>query len=595
MALLDELLIRIVADTSGVRNDIDRSRRAADDLTDDLQDTENQAKRSGEAMAGFAAKALGALTAALSVGGVISSAMARANDIEALHRTSEALGVAIGDLDAFGRAAELAGGDAQGARDSITDMAEKMGEALSDAESGAAKAFKALNIGLKNADGSSKNALEGLLDLAGAVEGLDKTTAVFKIKELGITDNRTVEMVLKGRKELERMLAVQKAQGVVTKEAAERAKAFTEGLNALKGSLNAASNSFFDTLIPALTKAVEWLTKIVDWAGEHKDLIVGFFIAVAGIVTALYLPAMISAAAATLAATWPLLLIIATLGALAAGFALVYDDVMNFIEGNDSLIGQIFEKYPAVKDVVMALIDAFRALWDILTTGAAQIGTFVSNAFMQIVQGIKFAIDYLTEAYGSISEFVANAMGSFQSLADGVKAIFSAIASSITGALDIAKSAIGGIKGALKTVAGAVGIEISGDDPQPAENQPPKPSGSGQAASDVPMVDSYAPSQQERPESQARISDVAAQRSASNQGVSAANNQLLVAKSAPTNNVTSSAITNSTQNRTSNVDIGQVTIQTQATDAQGIARDTSSELSSQLKNLEHESATGISR
>lgn len=368
--LLDELLIRIKAETGDAERGLERTERQADSL--------------GQSFVGLAAKAAGALTAVLSVGSAISGAIARAADIEALDRTATALGVGITELDAFGKAAERMGGDAQGARDSLTDMAEKMGEALSDTESGAAKAFSSLGIGLKGVGGQSKDAITGILDLASAVEGMGKEEAIFRIKELGITDNRTVEMVLKGRKELERMLQVQKEGSAVTKEQAERAKLLTESMNALKQGVTAGSNSFFDALIPAITTAIKWLTKIVDWANENKDFVTGFFIAIAGVVAAVYLPAMISAAAATLAATWPLIAIGAAVVAAAAAFALLYDDIMNFIDGNDSFIGQIFEKYPMVKSIVFGIIDAFKMM-----------GSALVAVFQMILAGWKGIFDVI--------------------------------------------------------------------------------------------------------------------------------------------------------------------------------------------------------
>lgn len=512
MALLEELLIKIGVDASGVDRKIDQSTKKADGLTESLEKTEAQSNATGTAFAGFAAKALGALTAILSVGNAISGAVERASMVAEISRTSEALGIATEDVDAFGKAIERAGGDAQGARDSLTDMAEALGEALSDKESGRSKAFQALGIAITDTNGKAKDGLTGILDLASAVEGLDKSAAVFKIKELGITDNRTVELILKGRKELERMLAVQKAQGVVTKEAAERARVFNDALFGLRAASSNAANGFFDSIIPALTKVIEWLTKLVDWAGEHQDVIVGFFIAVAAIVTAVYLPAMTAAAAATIAATWPFIAIGAAIAVAAAAFALIYEDIMNFIDGNDSLIGQIFEKYPMVKDAVMAIVDAIKLL-----------GTVGAQIFDSLIKGFKQVIDFVGRGVSQI-------------------------------------------KSGISTVAGYFGIG-SDDEPGPKENLPPRPSGSGQDPLDVPGNDSIA----------------------------MANNAIGAASASPLNGVSSSAITNSTQTKNTSVEIGQVTVNSQATDAQGVAKDMNSELSSQLKNLESESATGVAR
>lgn len=575
MGLLDELLIRIVSDSSGVDRGIDESRKKADKLTDSLFDTEKAAQKTSSTLTGFAAKALGALTAALSVGSLISGAIERAGEIKQLTQTADSLGVAVDSLDAFGKAAEQAGGDAQGARDSLTDMAEKMGEAFSDTESGAAKAFKALGISVKDADGKAKDSLTGFLDLAEAVEGLDKSTAVFKIKELGITDNKSVEMILKGRKELERMIAVEKEQGVVTQEMADRSLKFIKVLDSLKKMATNASNGFIDSLIPSLTKALEWLKIVVDWAGEHKDFVVGFFVAIATVVTAAYLPAMIAAAAATLAATWPIIAIGLAIAGAAAAFALIYDDIMNFIDGNESFIGQIFEKYPMVQAIVMQIIDIFKFMFDTLVTGAKQIGEFVTAGFLQVVAGIKFAIDYLAEAYGSISGFVDASVKAFQSMGEGIAAVFRFIVDTVKSSLAFVTAGIDKIKGVVNKVGGVLGFSSDEDKQDPNENQPARPSGSGQSASDVPMVDDF---------------------ESARQGLPAANETLLAASGTPMNAVTSSAISNTTNKSSeTNVQTGDIIVQTQATDAQGISQDIGGSLKGELKGMTAEFATGADR
>lgn len=471
--LLDELLIRIQAETSDAERGLERTEQRTDNL--------------GKSFAGLAAKAAGSLAAVLSVGQAITGAIARAADVEALNRTSQALGVGITELDAFGLAAERMGGDAEGARDSLTDMAESIGEALQDVESGRAKTFAALGISLRGVNGQAKDAITGILDLAEAVEGMSREEAIFRIKELGITDNRTVEMVLKGRKELERMLATQKESNAITKEQAERALAFNASLNTLRQGISAGANSLFDWMIPALQQGVEWLTKIVDWVGEHKDFVVGFFGAIAAVVAAVYLPAMIAAAAATLAATWPIIAIGAAVVAAAAAFALLYDDIMNFIDGNDSFIGQIFEKYPMVKSIVMGIIDAFKLMGSTL-------------------------------------------LGIFNMIMDGWSMLFGGIMAGVS-------QVISGVR----SVASFFGI---GDD----------------------------------------------------SGASAAGAQLSSARGSALNATTSAAISNIANGGSeTNVPIGQITINTQAADAQGISREIGSSLDDQLRNLDAQTATAVTR
>lgn len=487
MSLLDTFTILFESDTRKLDDGLQKSEKSADDLLDGLKKVDKQAASTGQGFAEFAGKALGALTAALSVGVGISGTIEKAATVAQIGQTAEALGVAVEELDAFGRAAQAMGGDAQGARDSVTDMAESIGEALQDVESGRAKTFAALGVSLKGVDGQAVDAVEGILRLSDAVQGMSKSDAVFRIKELGITDNRTVEMVLKGRKELERMLNVQKESGVITKEQALQAQEFTNSMNRLRGSLDTAGTGFMTLLIPALQKGVEWLTKIVDWASEHKDFIVGFFVAVAGIVAAMYLPAMIAAAAATLAATWPLIAIGAAVAAVAAAFALAYDDIMNFIDGNDSFIGSIFEKYPMVKDIIYSIIDAFKLMGSAIVAVFEFVGSMWRAQFEMIMQGVDMVVA-------------------------GAKRI-------------------GGFFG------------FGGGD------------------------------------------------------VAAGQQQVAAAAASPLNSATSNSISNTvaSTNRENNVQVGQVVVNTQATDANGVAKDIGGSLNDQLAQLDAEFSTGVER
>lgn len=485
--ILDVFTILFEADTSKAKDGVDDTRKSTEDLVEEMLSGEKAAEKLGGSIKDMAKNALGALGAALAVSSMIGGAIGRAEDIAAIERASNAIGLAIEDVDAFGSAMERLGGDAQGARDSLTDMAESIGEALQDVESGRAKTFDALGVSLRDVSGDSIGAIEGMLRLADSVQGLSQGEAVFRIKELGITDNRTVEAILKGRKELERLMAVQKAANPLTKEQAERAKQLNEVLGGWQNSVKGAASQFFDLLIPALTKVIQWLTVIVDWAGEHKDFVVGFFIAIAAVVAAIYLPAMIAAAAATLAATWPIIAIGAAIAAAAVAFALIYDDIMNFIDGNDSLIGNMMEKYPLVKTLVMGIVEAFKFMGDV-----------VGAVFSSLILGFQQVIDFISAGISQIASGISSVAGFFG---------------------------------------------FGGD-----------------------------------------------------AGIGEANAQMGAASANPMNAVSSNAISNSSNSSSeTNVQVGQVTVQTQATDSQGISQAIGGDLSAQLKNLEAETATGVDR
>jgi len=578
--LLDTLWTVFKSDTTQSDQGLDRTKEKTQGLLDKIREADVASQSAGFSLKSMALGALGGLTAVLGVSSTISSAFARADMVVGMQKTSEAINVAIEDVDAFGRAARDMGGDAKGAQADLSTMADKIKEAMVDVGSSSAKAFKDLGINLKSADGTTKNAIQGMLELADAVDGLDRKAAEAKIKDFGISDSGTIEGIIKGRKELELMLRTQKEQGVVSKEAAENAKNLTEGIDKLKKGISNATDTilygFLDAIIPALTKVIEWLEKGMKWMRDNKEFALGFFGAIAAVVTAVYLPAMLSAAAATIAATWPMIAIGVAIAAAAAAFALIYDDIMNFIDGNDSFIGQIFEKYPMVEKVIMALIDAFKQMWGILITGAQQIGQFVAAGFMQVVDGIKFAIDYLVEAYDAIAGFVSKSIDTFQSLADGVASIFSFIVDTVKSSLNFVSAGIDKIKSGVSGVVSFFGGGEDDDSKKSGSKEENKSEFISQktakskgGSEDVPLTD---------------------------EAMNAANMHINNSAGSPSNSVTSNAITNSARTTSeTNLQIGQITVETQATDAKGISKEMGSELQSQLKNLEHESATGVAR
>lgn len=540
----------------------DAGKKAGSEGSEGLEEIEEQAGQTEskiKVLAGSIVAMVGTFLALDAAGGKFNETV---DELEAIGRTADALGLPVEDVDAFGRAMVAMGGDAQGARDSLVDMAESMGEALQDTESARAEVYAKLGISLRDANGEAINATEGILRLADAVQGMSQEEAIFRIKELGITDNRTVEMVLKGRKELERMLGVQKEQSDVTEEAVENARRYSEAMRGFNNSVGSAGQSIMQALIPALTTVVEWLRTGMDWAREHSDVIVAFLGTVAAAVAVVYLPAMASAAAATLAATWPLIAMGAAIAAVAAAFALAYDDVMNFIDGNDSLIGQIFDKFPGLESAVMGVIAVVRQAWD----GIKAFGAGVLEALAPLADafgGVFGSLGNLASTFlGILGDVVGKIVsllgidltGAFQALGgavgmvmDGVVATIKTAVGIITKALGLASAAIDKIAGAASSVAGFLGI-----------------GGDGEAAA---------------------------------QGVTAGQQAVAQANAAPLNAVTSNAISNTvaSTNRETNVQVGEVVVNTQATDAEGIARDVSGSLNEQLAQVDAEFSTGVAR
>lgn len=536
---------------------------AVKDVTSKTTRLKTEADRGAEALVGMAKGALGAFAAVLAVGDFIGRAFDSIDHSEQIGRISNTLNVAVEDLDAFGKAAEIAGGDAQGAFDSLTDIAEKAGEAMGDVESQAAKSFKQLGVSLKSANGESRNSLDLMLQLADATAKLDRQSAIFQIKQLGVTDNRTIDLILKGRKEIEQLIKTQKELGVTTKEDVEIAQRYKLALASLNTSYDSVATRVASAFLPALTQVVDWLRQGINWGRENAGVIKGAFIGIAAIVAAVYLPAMLSAAAATLAATWPILAIGAAVGAAATAFGLLYDDITTFLDGGDSFIGQVSEKWPIVGEIVKQWAAYLGLLKDVAMAVFGALGDLITQptkAWDNFTAAVNTAYENFMGKSTLIKEAVASIGDAFTMLKGFVTAAWEAMIASITRGFDFIMSGVNKVRG----LAAKVGI---GTDPA-AQNNPVVP-GEGLINGDVPIAP----------------------------GLAAGQRQLAAIASTPIASQTSNSVVMGarSQSRETSVQTGDIIVQTQATDAQGIAGAVGDTMTAQLQQAANNFDDGVDR
>lgn len=552
MALLDTFISVFEADTQGLKEGHEQARRSTNEIVESMKKAERQSKQTGEAMITMAKRAGSFLVAAIASGKAISSAIQEATDINRLNQTAEALGVNISQMDAFRRSIEDAGGTASGAESSLVNAFKAIGEAASNTESEQAKMFSSLGVNLRNSDGSLKDTISIVGELAGAFSEMESAQAFSAAQKLGISDQTTIETLLRGREALERNMRAQEELGVITQENAEKAVAFHEANRRLAGGMDRLRLGFMDRLLPVITVVTSALSVLVAWMNQHGDFVIGFFTSIVAIISAKFLPILITLGSKLIAMAAPFLLVAAAITGLGIAFALAYDDIRNFLAGNDSFIGQVIEQYPALGRVITSLLDA--VTWAFSGIGEA-LG-WVSDKFGVTFDGIggtvRGLVHILLSMLNSVAEWGEGFGDGVRDAANTVVAIFewlgeqvARLIAPIKAAFDFASNGVGAIRdkasAGFSRIGGWLGL---GDDDD----------------------------------------------------VAVANNVLNTAANDPMNSVTNQSISNSSAMRNeNNVQVGEITIQTQSTDATGISRDVRSELSDQLKNLNSETATGVAR
>nr|WP_282564500.1 hypothetical protein [Providencia alcalifaciens] len=518
--------------------------KAQSEVQKALDNTDAKYQKTGNTVVSFAKKALGAVGLLMGATAMVSESVTRSAEIESLDKLGKKINVAAADVDAFaGSMAEL-GGARDAAQADLSAMAKSFGFA--------------------------KNSMEKVLKTADKVQGMKFDKAKATLSVLGVTDDKTVELMMKGRKELERMMGIQKEYSGINKESIEQSIKFNKAMQGFKQSSGLLKNSFLEMVIPVLTKGLEWINKFVGFCKDNKQLMIGFFIAIGSAVAIFYVPSMIAAATATLAATWPILAIVAIIALLAAAFAFVYDDIMNFIDGNDSMIGRILDEYPELKEVILRLWQTFKILFEYLMVAVKFVADVVVDAYNTMNNALNQFIDWLVLSINAIVSWGNDFKGVFNTVSDAVVGIFKWLWAQIQQYLGWINDGLDAIKNGWSTVKGWFGFE----DAEVTQTVERKVSADGAIEHTIPET------------SKLSEEDTALL-------VKGLNQQITGMSTNPMNPVTSQAISNqsSTTNET-NLSIGELKVETQSTDAQGMASGAKDALQSQLQDLGHQNSTG---
>lgn len=232
-----------------------------------------------------------------------------------LGQLAEQIGINVSTLDAWRRAINVSGGDA----DVFTDTLKKLSKTFDDP-------------------------IGELLRYSDALSRLSQVEAQAMGKKLGL-DEGTIELLRQGRTGVEGLLEKQQAQGVVNDEQVKKANELMTAMANLENVFESVKQKISSALIPIILKALKGFDKFVDWINENGFLVSTFIETIAAL--------MLYFGLANLAAMWPLLALAVAVFAIIAVFKLAYDAISDFLQTSE-------------------FIQAFCQLWDNLWAGISE-------------------------------------------------------------------------------------------------------------------------------------------------------------------------------------------------------------------------------
>lgn len=327
--IIDSLLVKLGLDSSEFaagKNKVDKG----------LKDTGNEAEKAGtklkktgkDGAEGFNEVAKSAAKFLALIGGTMAVKRFIEQTVEssaALDRLARNLNENVNAVSAWSNAAEVAGGSASGLQGSLDMLSQAQTELQLTGQSALIPYFSALGISMADVNGKAKPVSDILLDLSDRFSRMDRTTANNMGRMMGL-DQGTMNLLLKGRAEVETMIRRQKEYGAVTKQQAEESSRLKEMMVQSRQSFEAFGRELLSAAIPALEGLFKLFEGLGDWMRENKEFVQTFLtIMAAGLV-------------GIAVAVTPINLTIAAVTALGAAIALLWQDYQTWKRGGDSFI-----------------------------------------------------------------------------------------------------------------------------------------------------------------------------------------------------------------------------------------------------------------
>ena len=409
MATIDSLLIKLGFDTSEFdkgKNKVDAGLKSsgteADKTGAKFKQSGNDGAQGFENVASSAAKFLALIGGTMAIKRFIEQTVASNS---ALDRFSKNLNESANSISAFSNAAELAGGSAEGLQGTMDMLSRSQTELQLTGQSGLIPYFAALGVSLADTQGKAKPVSGLLLELSDRFSKMDRTTANNFGRMMGI-DQGTMQLLLKGRSEIELTLARQKEYSAVTDKQAEQASRLRGAMVSSRQSFEAFGRELLSKATPALEKLLGAFENFGAWVRENSEFVQTF------------LTIMAVGIAAVGASLIPINLTAVAIVALGAAIAGLYQDYQVWKRGGESFID--WAKWePGIK-LAGEGIKFMRDLLIDLVYRAIAAGDTIAKVFQGDFAGAKIASKAVIEGISKLPTENSNASTS-QGAAPGAR------------------------------------------------------------------------------------------------------------------------------------------------------------------------------
>lgn len=320
------------------------------EISAETEGTTQKADKMGNSFVSMSNKVLKALAPVAGLTALLNRSLAFASLGEEMSFLAQNTGMAVEKFQALAIAAENYGGTAEGIAGSMQGLNANLNNMrLGKGGGGVEDAAVTYGINLYGANGLA-TADELLMNVAKRFESLNQTQQIDLGQRLGL-DEGTIRLLQTGVANVQAELERGRKYSLFSAEDVENSRKFERTMRDIKLGLAQIFGVVARSLLPAFTWVGDKASRFIDLINGNASFIKSFFLALSAILTVLAIKSGL--------AFLPFIGAIALITAVSAAIGLLIDDIVNFWQGNESLLGTFIE---AVKNV-------FTALWNFLKEG----------------------------------------------------------------------------------------------------------------------------------------------------------------------------------------------------------------------------------
>ncbi len=278
--VIDALVVTLGLDSSGFKKGekeaADAQKRFVRESEASAKQIAAQAKIMSEGFRRVRNELLGLFAVAIGANGLKDFIASTVKGQAQLGYLSKNLGMSARELDAWGKTVKTVGGSAEGFQASLQNIASgieafKLGE-----DSPVVGMFRAIGVNVADSAGKMRPFKDVLMDVADALQRYDPQDQIRIAQSLGI-DQGTLNVLRQGRQAVQDLYGEMYRSSGVTEESVKRAQEAQRVWGEFAAQANGVGQAIFEAMGPALVELTKDLRDFGGWVNEHRAEIQKFF------------------------------------------------------------------------------------------------------------------------------------------------------------------------------------------------------------------------------------------------------------------------------------------------------------------------------